>query len=112
MTTSADCIFCKIVQGQIPCKKIYEDEDFIAFHDIHPRAPIHLLVIPKLHIESLQQVDASHRDLLGKMLVLAPKLAAENGAFEGFKTLINTGPAGGQAVYHPHLHILGGRPTA
>jgi histidine triad (HIT) family protein len=112
MTTSADCIFCKIAQGQIPSKKIYEDGDFIAFHDINPRAPIHLLVIPKNHIESLQHVDASHQELLGKMLVLAPKLAAENGASEGFKTLINTGPAGGQEVYHLHLHILGGRPPA
>ncbi|NBP26196.1 MAG: HIT domain-containing protein, partial [Betaproteobacteria bacterium] len=83
MTTSADCIFCKIAQGQIPSKKIYEDGDFIAFHDINPRAPIHLLVIPKNHIESLQHVDASHQELLGKMLVLAPKLAAENGASEG-----------------------------
>ncbi|NBW02003.1 MAG: histidine triad nucleotide-binding protein, partial [Betaproteobacteria bacterium] len=100
MTTSANCIFCKIAQGQIPSKKIYEDDDFIAFHDINPRAPIHLLVIPKLHIESLQHVDASHQELLGKMLVLVPKLAAENGASEGFKTLINTGPAGGQEVYH------------
>ena len=110
--TDLDCIFCKIVLGQIPAKKAYEDEDFIAFHDINPKAPLHLLIIPKQHIISLQEVDDSHANLLGKMLVLAPKLAAENGASEGFKTLINTGPAGGQEVYHLHLHILGGRPPA
>ena len=112
MSAEGNCIFCKIALGQIPAKKIYEDDEFIAFHDIHPRAPVHLLIIPKIHIESLQHVDASHQDLLGKMLVLAPKLAAENGAAEGFKTLINTGPAGGQEVYHLHVHILGGKATA
>ena len=112
MSADPNCIFCKIALGQIPAKKIHEDDEFIAFHDIHPRAPVHLLLIPKLHIESLQHVDASHGQLLGKMLVLAPKLAAENGAAEGFKTLINTGPAGGQEVYHLHVHILGGKATA
>ncbi len=112
MSPDMNCIFCKIVQGQIPAKKVLEDDDFIAFHDINPRAPIHLLLIPKPHIESLQHVDTSHQELLGKMLVLAPQLAAENGAQEGFKTLINTGPAGGQEVYHLHLHILGGRSAA
>ncbi len=112
MSADPNCIFCKIALGQIPAKKIYEDDEFIAFHDIHPRAPVHLLLIPKLHIESLQHVDASHGQLLGKMLVLAPKLAAENGAAEGFKTLINTGPAGGQEVYHLHVHILCGKAAA
>jgi histidine triad (HIT) family protein len=108
MSQDPNCIFCKSVAGQIPAKLVYEDELFVAFHDIHPKAPLHLLIIPKRHIESLQQVGESDVDLLGKMLVLAPKLAADNGSPQGFKTLINTGKAGGQEVYHLHMHVLGG----
>jgi histidine triad (HIT) family protein len=108
MSQDPHCIFCKIVAGQIPAKVVYEDQDFIVFHDIHPKAPLHLLIIPRLHIESLQQVTNDQIDLLGKMLVLAPKLAADNGSPQGFKTLINTGKAGGQEVYHLHMHVLGG----
>jgi len=108
MSQDSNCIFCKIVAGQIPAKLAYEDELFMAFHDIHPKAPLHLLIIPKRHIESLQQVSESDVDLLGKMLVLAPKLAADNGSPQGFKTMINTGKAGGQEVYHLHMHVLGG----
>ena len=106
--TDLDCIFCKIVLGQIPAKKAHEDEDFIAFHDINPKAPLHLLIIPKQHIISLQEVDDSHANLLGKMLVLAPRLAKENGCPDGFRSIVNTGPAGGQEVYHLHVHVLGG----
>jgi len=106
-----DCIFCKIVRGELPAKKAYEDEDVIAFHDIRPLAPVHLLVIPKLHVASLAECDMSHRDVLGKIMVLAPKLAREHGAVDGFRTIINTGRVGGQEVYHVHVHILGG-PTA
>jgi histidine triad (HIT) family protein len=106
MSFDPDCIFCKIAAGTIPSRKVYEDENFLAFHDIQPKAPLHLLLIPKIHIPSLQQVDATHTQLLGKMLVLASRLAAENGAPEGFRTIINTGRAGGQEVYHLHLHIL------
>lgn len=104
---SADCIFCKIVSGVIPSKKIYEDDDVIAFHDINPAAKVHFLMVPKLHMESLQDCDVSHQQLLGKMLLLAPKLAAEQG-LKGFKTLINTGRAGGQEVFHLHVHVMGG----
>jgi histidine triad (HIT) family protein len=103
-----DCIFCKIARGEIPCKKVYEDEEFLVFHDIHPAAPVHLLVIPKQHIESLAQVGDEHAPMLGRMLRLAPKLAAENGAAGGFKTLFNTGKDGGQEVWHLHMHIMGG----
>jgi histidine triad (HIT) family protein len=106
MSHDPDCIFCKIAAGTIPSRKVFEDDDFIAFHDIQPKAPLHLLLIPKTHIVSLQHVDDSHTQLLGKMLVLASRLAAENGAREGFRTMINTGRAGGQEVYHLHLHIL------
>jgi histidine triad (HIT) family protein len=104
---SADCIFCKIVKGSIPAKKIYEDEDVIAFNDINPSARIHFLIVPKLHIESLASCEEQHIALLGKMLLLAPKLAKEQG-LSGFKTLINTGKDGGQEVFHIHVHVLGG----
>lgn len=107
---SADCIFCKIVSGAIPSKKIYEDDDFVAFHDINPSAPVHFLIVPKLHIGSLQTCDASHQLLLGKALLLAPALAAEQG-LKGFKTLINTGREGGQEVFHLHVHVMGGWKT-
>ncbi len=113
-----DCIFCKIAAKQIPSKFIYEDDELVAFHDINPKAPVHLLIVPKQHIATL--ADCTERDsaLLGKMMLLAPKLAAEHGcgytAGEdgkgdgGFKTLFNTGPNGGQEVYHLHLHVIGG----
>jgi len=104
---STDCIFCKIVNGSIPAKKIYEDEDVIAFNDINPSARVHFLIVPKLHIESLASCEAQHQALLGKMLLLAPKLAKEQG-LAGFKTLINTGKDGGQLVFHIHIHVLGG----
>ncbi|MEY3883907.1 MAG: hypothetical protein RIS87_712 [Pseudomonadota bacterium] len=104
---SANCIFCKIVNGSIPSKKIYEDEDVIAFNDINPSAKVHFLIVPKMHIDSLASCDMQHQDLLGKMLLLAPKLAEEQG-LAGFKTLINTGVDGGQEVFHIHLHVLGG----
>lgn len=104
---SEDCIFCKIVNGSIPSKKIYEDEDVIAFNDINPSAKVHFLIVPKLHIESLASCEQQHQSLLGKMLLLAPKLAKEQ-SLEGFKTLINTGKDGGQLVFHIHVHVLGG----
>lgn len=101
------CIFCKIISSAIPCKKIYEDDEVIAFHDIKPMAKVHFLIVPKLHVETLKDCDATHQQLLGKMLLLAPKLAAEQG-LKGFKTLINTGKEGGQEVFHIHIHVFGG----
>lgn len=106
-THNNDCIFCKILKGDIPANKIYEDEHFIAFHDIKPMAKVHFLIVPKLHVESLEQCDESHQGLLGSALLLAPKLAAEQG-LKGFKTLINTGREGGQEVFHLHIHVFGG----
>lgn len=108
MTHDPNCIFCKIVAGQIPSRKAYEDEDVLVFHDIHPWAPVHLLIIPKLHIATHADVRPAHERLLGKMLLLAPKLAKEQGADNGFRTIINTGRDGGQEVYHLHLHVIGG----
>lgn len=105
---SDNCIFCKIVAGQIPAKKIYEDEDVIAFHDIHPIANVHFLIVPKRHIESLLTAQEADQALLGKLLAKAPALAREQGLGEGFRTMINTGAQGGQSVFHLHLHVFGG----
>ena len=113
-----NCIFCKIAAKQIPSKLIYEDDDLIAFHDINPAAPVHFLLVPKQHIATLADCRDEQAALLGKMMLLAPKLAQEQGCgyvgnggergSGGFKTLFNTGPDGGQEVYHLHLHVIGG----
>jgi histidine triad (HIT) family protein len=103
-----DCIFCRIVAGQIPSRKVYEDDRVYAFHDIHPVAPVHFMLIPKVHVASLLDCDASHRDILGEMLLLAPRLARELGLADGFRTVINTGRGGGQEVFHLHVHVFGG----
>ncbi len=103
-----DCIFCKIVSGEIPSKKVYEDDDILAFHDVNPLTPVHILIIPKTHIATLYDCDETHQRALGKMLGLAGKLARENGATEGFRSIVNTGRVGRQEVYHVHMHILGG----
>ena len=114
MTADANCIFCKIVAGQIPSRKVHEDDEFLAFHDIAPWAPVHVLVIPKAHIATMYDIDASqHAGMLGRLLALAPRLAREQGATNGFRTIINTGSDGGQEVYHLHMHVIGGpRPWA
>lgn len=114
MHVDPHCIFCKIVAGQIPSRKAYEDDEFLAFHDIAPWAPVHVLVIPKTHIPTLADTDpAADSAMLGRMLALAPRLAKENGADNGFRTVINTGSDGGQEVYHLHMHVIGGpRPWA
>ena len=113
-----NCLFCKIAAKQIPSSIVFEDDDLLAFKDIHPSAPMHLLVIPKVHVSTLSECSDTHVALLGKMLALAPKLAAEHGCAVtydadgapggGFKTLINSGPDGGQEVYHLHMHVVGG----
>jgi histidine triad (HIT) family protein len=105
---SADCIFCKIARGDIPAKKVYEDEDIFAFHDIQPQAPVHFMIIPKQHITSLNEADMSQQSILGKMLAKAGELARSQGLDDGFRTIINTGRIGRQEVYHLHMHILGG----
>ncbi|HEX8786630.1 MAG TPA: histidine triad nucleotide-binding protein [Telluria sp.] len=113
-----NCIFCKIAAKQIPASVVYEDDELLAFKDINPAAPVHLLVIPKQHIDSLADCGETQAPLLGKMLALAPKLAAEHGIAVktdeaghrsgGYKALFNVGPNGGQEVYHLHLHVYGG----
>jgi histidine triad (HIT) family protein len=104
----SDCIFCKIVKGEIPSRKVYEDEDMLAFHDISPAAPVHFMIIPKKHIDSLAHVDDSHAPVLGRMMAMAGRLAHEQGARDGFRTIVNTGRVGRQDVYHLHIHIIGG----
>ena len=96
MSADLSCIFCKIVAGKIPSRKIFEDDDVYAFHDIKPLAPIHFLIIPKLHVASLADCDISHEPALGRMLAVAGRLAREQGARDGFRTIINTGRVGGQ----------------
>ncbi len=108
MSHDPDCLFCKIVAGAIPSKKVHEDEELLAFHDIHPWAPVHVLVIPKVHLATLSETGAEHQPLLGKMLSLAPRLMDQLGVTGGFRTSINTGPDGGQEVYHLHMHVFGG----
>jgi histidine triad (HIT) family protein len=104
----SDCIFCRIARGEIPSKKVYEDEDIFAFHDINPQAPVHFMVIPKQHIASLNDADASHQAVLGKLMAKVGELARSQGLADGFRTIINTGRIGRQEVYHLHVHILGG----
>lgn len=107
---SENCIFCKIVAGEIPANKIYEDEDVLAFHDINPISKVHFLIIPKRHINSLADCTAEDAEILSKITLLAPKLAAEQG-LDGFRTMINTGESGGQEVFHLHYHVFGGGET-
>jgi histidine triad (HIT) family protein len=103
-----NCVFCKIAKGQIPAKKIYDDDEVMAFHDIRPQAPVHFLLVPKAHIPTLYDAQAAHQAALGKLLGLAGKLAREAGATDGFRTIINNGRVGHQEVYHVHMHVLGG----
>ena len=103
-----DCIFCKIVRGEIPSRKVYEDADMLAFHDIHPLAPVQFMIIPKQHIASLAECDENHPAILGKILAKAPRLAREQGSTDGFRVIINTGRVGRQEVYHLHVHVIGG----
>jgi histidine triad (HIT) family protein len=108
MSGDPNCIFCKIVAGQIPAKKVYEDDDLLAFHDIAPWAPVHVLVIPKQHIASMVDVTREHAELLGRMMVLSPKLMHDLGVTNGYRHVINTGKDGNQEVPHLHLHVMGG----
>ena len=108
MNEAAQCLFCRIVRGEIPSRRAYEDDEVVVFHDIHPAAPVHLLIVPRAHVDSLIDAGPEHEALLGKMLLLAPRLAREQGANDGFRLVVNNGPGGGQEVFHLHFHVLGG----
>lgn len=103
----SNCIFCKIVEKNIPASVVYEDDEMLCFKDINPAAPVHLLLIPKVHFDSLAHAEAQHEALLGRMMMTVPKIAEAAGLKNGFKTHINTGKGGGQEVFHLHIHILG-----
>ncbi len=103
-----NCLFCKIIDKSIPTQIIYEDDDLLAFYDILPKADVHFLLIPKLHIESMLNLNQSHQALMGKMLLKANELALELG-LAGYKVQVNTGVKGGQEVFHLHLHVLGNK---
>ena len=105
------CIFCKIASGDIPSEKVFEDERCLAFNDLSPQAPTHILVIPRQHLDSLDQAQVSDRELLGHLLTTAAQIARERGFAEnGYRVVINTNADGGQTVFHLHLHLLAGRP--
>ena len=105
-----DCIFCKIVDGSIPSSRVYEDDICIAFNDLSPQAPTHILVIPKEHVDSLAKSEANHKDTLGHLLLSAAEIARERGFEEdGYRVVINTNADGGQTVFHLHVHLLAGR---
>lgn len=104
-----DCLFCKLVAGSIPSKKVKEDDLILAFHDIQPVAPTHILVIPKKHIASMADAQSKDHALLGHLMIRAAEIAREQGLSKGYRLVVSTGPEGGQTVDHLHLHILGGR---
>lgn len=103
-----DCLFCKIIAGKLPSDRVHEDEQVVVFKDIYPKAPVHLLVVPRVHFASLNELAPEHDALMAHMLHLLPVLARQQGLDNGFRTIINTGPGGGQEVPHLHIHILGG----
>ncbi len=102
------CLFCKIARGEIPSRKVYEDGEVFAFHDIDPQRPVHVLVVPKRHITSLATAGEADTEVLGRMLAVANRLAVEQGSPDGFRVIINTGRVGQQEVQHLHAHIVGG----
>ncbi|MBU1636418.1 histidine triad nucleotide-binding protein [bacterium] len=106
----SDCIFCKIASGEIPVDKLIDDEDVVAFRDLNPQAPEHILIIPRQHLERLAHADESHSELIGKLILAANKLAKKLKLDEsGYRLVINNGESAGQSVWHLHLHLLGGR---
>jgi histidine triad (HIT) family protein len=109
--TDPNCIFCKIVRGEIPAKKVYEDADVLAFHDIQPVAPVHIMLVPKKHVASMYDLTADDAPAMGKIMTLAGRLARELGAVDGFRTIVNTGRVGRQEVQHVHVHVIGGPET-
>ena len=104
-----DCIFCKIIKGEIPSNKVYEDDEILAFKDINPMAPVHILVIPKKHIKSANEIEEADELLIGKMFTVLKKIAKESKLDNGYRIVSNCGEDGGQAVKHLHFHLLGGR---
>lgn len=104
-----DCLFCRMIRGEIPTKKVYEDEDTFVFEDIKPQAPTHVLIIPKRHIVDVKEAKKEDAEIIGKMHLVAAKIARDRNIENGYRTVFNVGPGAGQSVFHLHLHLLGGR---
>ncbi len=104
-----DCIFCRIIRGEAPAKKVFEDERVFVFEDINPQAPTHVLIIPKKHIVGLKQAQAEDAEIIGYLHLVAAQIARQRGIEDGYRTVFNVGPRAGQSVFHLHLHLLGGR---
>lgn len=105
----SECLFCKIVEGDVSSDRVYEDDHVVAFRDIHPQAPVHLLIVPRRHIGSLNDAGEGERELLGRVLLVARELAAREGVGQGYRLVNNCGESAGQSVFHLHVHLLGGR---
>ncbi len=108
MATDPNCVFCRIVRGEIPSRKVYEDDDVLGFHDINPSAPVHFMLIPKKHVPSMYELAPEDAPAMGKIMTIAGRLAREQGAPDGFRTIVNTGRVGHQEVGHVHVHVIGG----
>ena len=104
-----DCIFCRIIRGEAPAKKVYEDERAFVFEDINPQAPTHVLIIPRKHIVGLKEAQTEDAEIIGYLHLVAAQIARERGIEDGYRTVFNVGPRAGQSVFHLHLHLLGGR---
>jgi histidine triad (HIT) family protein len=104
-----DCIFCRIIRGEAPAKKVYEDERAFVFEDINPQAPTHVLIIPKKHIVGLKEAQTEDAEIIGYLHLVAAQIARQRGIEDGYRTVFNVGPRAGQSVFHLHLHLLGGR---
>ena len=109
---STACIFCRIASKDVPATIVYEDDEVVAFRDLAPKAPTHVLLIPRKHVDSLDHAVPADRDLLGRLLLAAKAVAAQDGLGDGYRVVTNVGPAAGQSVLHLHFHVLGGRPMA
>ena len=105
----SDCLFCRIIKGEIPTRKVFEDDYTYAFEDINPQAPTHILIVPKKHIRGLKEADAGDADVIGRCHLVAAQLARERSVENGYRTVLNVGPGAGQSVFHLHVHLLGGR---
>jgi histidine triad (HIT) family protein len=107
-----DCLFCRVIRGEIPAKKVYEDKETFVFEDIKPQAPTHVLIIPKKHIVDVKEAKAEDAEIIGKLHLVAAKIARDRKIENGYRTVFNVGPGAGQSVFHLHLHLLGGRPLS
>ena len=104
-----DCLFCRIIRGEIPAKKVYEDEHAVAFEDINPQAPTHVLIIPKRHVDGLKEAQDKDAELIGRLHLAAAEIGRQRGIEDGYRTVLNVGAKSGQSVFHIHVHLIGGR---